>query len=119
MRAMTDKALQLFPENEMARGALQRAMIDLEIQEVCQAFNRHKLGKASRIARETALPEVRDQYFELVETFFRELLETKMAQDQKLLILNDVYEWAGTVDWKHPVLGEMGLLLNLNNEGIH
>ncbi|MBW2613078.1 MAG: hypothetical protein JRE12_12090 [Deltaproteobacteria bacterium] len=116
MQALTNKALQLYPENEMARGALKSTMIYLETQEMDQAFRRHKLSKAGRIARQTEFPEVQDQYFDYVESIFEDLQKTDFSQDEKLLILNEVYASAKTVDWKHPVVGKMRMLLDLDSE---
>jgi len=91
-------------------------MIYLETQEMDQAFRRHKLSKAGRIARQTEFPEVQDQYFDYVESIFEDLQKTDFSQDEKLLILNEVYASAKTVDWKHPVVGKMRMLLDLDSE---
>ncbi|MCP4627825.1 MAG: hypothetical protein GY850_30545 [bacterium] len=110
---ISGKALRLYPENEMARLTLRDTAITFEVNEICDAFNRHKLGKASRLARESEYQQVRDQYFEFVADIFEEIMESELDHNKKLITLNDVYEWATTVDAGQPVLGEIYSHLNM------
>lgn len=107
------KALQLYPENEMARCALRDTAINFEIKEICNAFCRHKLGRASRQALKSEYQEVRDSYFEYISHIFEDIRASNLDHDEKLIMLNDVYEWASTVDTRQPVLGEIYRHLNM------
>jgi len=107
------KALQLYPENEMARCALRDTAINFEIKEIHNAFYRHKLGRASRLALKSEYQEVRDSYFEYISNIFKDIRASNLDHDEKLIMLNDVYEWASTVDTDQPVLGEIYMHLNM------
>jgi hypothetical protein len=117
MKMISRKALGLYPENEMARCTLQDVTINFEVKEIYNAFNRHKLGRASRIALESDHQQVRDKYFEFVADIFEDIMESEMDHNDKLIMLKDIYEWAATVDVNHPVLGEMYLHLNMEEAG--
>jgi len=110
---ISGKALRLYPENEIARRTFRDTAITFEVNEICNAFNRHKLGKASRIALKSEYQQVRDQYFEFVADIYEEIMESELDHNEKLITLNDVYEWATTVDADQPVLGEIYSHLNM------
>ena len=117
MKMISRKALRLHPENEMARCTLQDVTINFEVKAIYNAFNRNKLGRASRIALESEHQQVRDKYFELVADIFEDIMASEMVHNDKLIMLNDVYDWAATVDANHPVLGEMYMNLNMEDVG--
>ena len=110
---ISGKALRLYPENELARRTFRDTAITFEVNEICNAFNRHKLGKASRLALKSEYQQVRDQYFEFVADIFEEIMESELDHNEKLITLNDVFEWATTVDADQPVLGEIYSHLNM------
>ena len=112
LKAVTVRALKICPENEMARATLRSTLIDLETQAVIKSFNRKKSARAGRIARDSEYPEVRNRYFDFVETIFENLMESDIRNNQKLLYLTDVYEWATSVDPRRPVVKRMELFLN-------
>jgi hypothetical protein len=112
LKAITDRALEICPENEMARATLRSTLIDLETQAVLESFKRKKSGRAGRIARESEYPEVRNRYFDFVETIFQDLIKSDIENNQKQLYLTDVYEWAATVDPGRPVVKRMELFLS-------
>ena len=117
MKMISRKALRLFPENEMARCTLRDITINFEIKEIYNAFNRHKLGKASRIAQASEHQQVREKYFEFVASMFEEIIAGELTNNDKLIMLKDIYEWAAVVDANHPVLDEMYMHLNMEDVG--
>jgi len=117
MKMISRKALRLYPENEMARCTLRDITINFEVKEIYNSFNRHKLGRASRIAVESDHQQIRDKYFEFVADIFEDIMESEMDHNDKLIMLKDIYEWAATVDANHPVLGDMYLHLNMEDVG--
>jgi hypothetical protein len=117
MKMISKKALGLYPENEMARGTLRDITINFEVKEIYNAFNRHKLGRASRIALKSEHPQVRDKYFEFVADIFDDIMASELSHNDKLIMLKDIYEWAATVDADHPVLGDMYMNLNMEDVG--
>ncbi len=117
MKLISKKALRLYPENEMARRNLRDITINFEVREIYNAFNRHKLGRASRIALASEHQQVRDKYFEFVTDIFEDIMESELGPHDKLMMLKDIYEWAATVDADHPVLGEIYMHLNMEDVG--
>lgn len=113
VRITAGKAVKLYPENEMALRVLNDALIHQEIGIVCDAFYRHKPGKASRLAKQSRYPEVRERYFEYVESINGDIMESELEHDDKLVMLNEIYEWAITVDIKQPIIAKMQVQLNL------
>lgn len=108
-----DKAVKLYPENEMALRVLKDARMHREIGMVWDAFNRHKLGKASRLAKQSRYPEVREHYFEFVESIHGDIMESELEHNEKIVMLNEVYEWSTTVDMKQPIIAKMQMELGL------
>ena len=108
------KALKFDPDNEMAKEALQDTTINFEVQAMWAAFDRHKLGKASKIARESDFDEVRDRYFEYIERAFDQILGCDLDSQEKMIIINDLFEWGTTVDAFQPVMDKLKMHLNMN-----
>jgi len=113
VKVTAQKALQLYPENETALCALRDSAINFEIDEIHKAFYRHKLGKASQLALKSEYSKVRDSYFKFISHIFEDIMSSNLEHDEKLIMLNDVYEWASTVDTRQPVLGEIYSYLNM------
>lgn len=112
LKAVAEKALQINPENDTARTVLRSTLIDIEINEMIESFNRFKLGRASRIARDSAYPKVRDHYFEAVQEIVEDLMESEMPYDEKQLVLYDVCQWAATVESDRPEINRMVCMLD-------
>jgi hypothetical protein len=72
-----------------------------------------KPGKASRIAQKTEHEEVRDNYFEFVSDTFENIMKSELDHHEKLIMLDDLYEWASVVDAGRPVLGEIYMHLKM------
>ena len=78
------------------------------------AFNRLKLGKASRIARDSEYDEVRDHYFRSIEETFDQIIGNDWAHGEKLMLINDLFEWGTTVDALQPVMDKLKMHLDMN-----
>lgn len=104
------KALKLNPENEFARGLLGHVKINVEIEELNHALNRHKMGKACRIAAMSENEEVRDLFFEFMERNLKELDGHDVDSTGKAFFLRELYKWCADVDESHPILDK------INNE---
>ncbi len=105
------KALKLNPQNEFARGLLEETKADLEILEMEKALNRFKMHKACKIAVESDYPKVTEAFFEYMEYGLKGIHESSHDTSQKLLILNETYDWCAWVDDKHPILDEIEILI--------
>jgi tetratricopeptide (TPR) repeat protein len=114
LRGRIRKALKFDPENEMAKETLQDTTINFEVQTMYTAFDRHKLGKASKIARESDFDEVRDRYFEFIEGAFDQILACDLDSEEKMIIINDLFEWGTTVDAFQPVMDKLKMHLNID-----
>ena len=97
----------------MALRTVRDTTIDFEVNEICKAFNRLKLGKASRIAQKTEHREVRDKFFEFVSDTFENIMKSELDHHEKLIMLNDLYGWASMVDAGRPVLGKIYMHLEM------
>lgn len=101
------KALKLNPENEFARGLLGHVKINVEIEELNHALDRHKMGKACRIAATSKNEEVRDVFFEFMERGLKELNGYDMDSPEKAFFLRELYKWCSDVDESHPILDQI------------
>lgn len=119
LKGIINKALKLDPENEMARGAIKDIAITFEVQAICAAFNRQKIGKASRIARESAYDEVRDHYFRFMEESYDQVIGNDWEQEDKLMLINDLFQCGTTVDALQPVMEKLEMHLNMNQSVVN
>lgn len=116
VKGIINKALQLDPENEMAREALQDAESNIAIKAMQDAFNRRKLGRASQIARESRSEDVRDLYFRFIEDIFDQVRESDWMPEEKLMLIGDLLEWGTTVNSLHPILDRLKTHLDMSQE---
>ncbi|MFH0730908.1 MAG: hypothetical protein V2B19_31770 [Pseudomonadota bacterium] len=116
LKGITGKALMIYPENEMARGTLNDTLKDLETDAIFKAFDRGKLNKASRMARESEYPEVRDSFFEFVEQSLPLLEKSDLSGDEKAVYLSDLYACASSLGTHHRVLDKLSMMLNLSKK---
>ncbi|BBO92713.1 tetratricopeptide repeat protein [Desulfosarcina ovata] len=114
LNGIINRALKLDPENEMAREASESGEINQEIKAVCDAFDRMKLGKASRIARESEYDEVRDQYFQFIEDALDQIGRCGWEEQEKMMLINDLYQWGTSVDADQPIMTKLEMHLNMN-----
>jgi hypothetical protein len=114
LKSIIKRALKLDPENEMARDANESSEIDQEVKAVYDAFDRMKLGKASRIAKESEYDEVRDQYFQFIEDAFDQLRGCDWEDQQKKMLIKDLYQWGTSVDANQPIMAKLEMRLNMN-----
>lgn len=101
------KALKLNPENEFARGLLGHVKTNVEIEKLNHALNRHKMGKACRIAAMSENEKVRDLFFEFMERNLEELDGHDMDSTGKAFFLRELYKWCADVDESHPILDKI------------
>ena len=113
LRMKASRSVTLYSENEMARRVLNDTTLSQEIDMVFDAIDRFKLGKATRLARQSQYPEVRESYFEFVDTIYTDIMESDLTKDEKHVVLNEVYEWAITVDKGRPIIAKMQMHLDL------
>ncbi|GAH63333.1 unnamed protein product, partial [marine sediment metagenome] len=100
----TRKALELNPENELARSTLDGVQVDLEIEELFMAMNNHKMNRACRLAVESKHQEVRDAFFKFINDTFKNLDTVAPDKREKLFLLRKIAGWCSRVDESHPVL---------------
>ena len=106
------KALALNPKNEHAIGNLNDTQVELQRTELAKALKRHKMNKACKIAAETENREVRDEFFEFFEYTVKSLDKMEMEDKEKTFLLKDFYGWCARVDESHPVLYDIGHMLD-------
>jgi tetratricopeptide (TPR) repeat protein len=101
------KALALDPSNEHARGLLVETRVDLECAELQKALNGHKMGRACRIASESAHQEVRDLFFEFFEAAIHNMDVVDFGVEERVFTLRKIYGWCASVDEAHDILYEI------------
>lgn len=119
LKGIVNKALKLDPENEMARGVIQDTAVHFEVKAMYTAFNRQKLGKASRIARESEYDEVRDHYFGFIEESFDQIIANDWEREEKLMMINDLYKWGTTIGALQPIMDRLEIHLNMNQSMVN
>lgn len=99
-------ALDLDPENEVARNALSDTAYAVEMVELHEALDGHKMSRAIRIAGGSEHAEVRDAFFDFMSTIFHEIDGTD-DKEEALFILNKIRTWCAGVDESHPLLDDV------------
>jgi hypothetical protein len=112
-----NKALEINPENEHARGLLEDADTNQELMELEKALDRFKMNRACRIARETKNDEVRKLFFQFLEDILEELEETASSDSRRIFILRDIYKWCASVDGNHDIMYDIEKMLKQLEEG--
>lgn len=112
-----NKALEINPENEHARGLLEDADTNQELMELEKALDRFKMNRACRIARETKNDEVRKLFFQFLEDILEELEETASSDSRRIFILRDIYKWCASVDGNHDIMYDIEKMLEQLEEG--
>jgi len=107
------KALKLDPENEFARGALNDAQDDLDVMELVNAMDKHKMNKACQLAAESKNPRVRDEFFEFMEDIIENMEEMEIDHRKETIMLRDISEWCSRVDPSHPIVDEIDDMLRM------
>ncbi len=113
------KALKLNPENELAQGTLKDIRVDLEIEELFSAINKHAMDKACRIAVESEHQKVRESFFNFMNDIFQDIFKRGKDKEEKLLMLNNILKWCTRVDEFHPILDQiLGKIQMLEQVGL-
>jgi tetratricopeptide (TPR) repeat protein len=107
MEAILKKALKLNPENELARVTLRSMQVDIEMEALGKAINKHKMNKACKIAADSENHEVRSEFFEFMKRNLNHLEEMEMEKEEKTFLLNDFFKWCSRVDKSHAILNDI------------
>jgi len=111
LETISRKALILDPENELARGNLNDVQLDLQIQALGKALDKHKMNKACKIAAESEYQEVPDAFFEFMGRNVETLEEMDMEDEEKILLLKELFGWCARVDESHSILYDIDRML--------
>lgn len=117
LEATLEKALELNPENEHARGLLSETKVDWELIGLGKALNRHKMNRACKIAVESQNQEVRYQFFEFFENAIKQIDQVGLEEKEKISLLHDFYGWCARVDDSHLILYEIEDLIEELEQG--
>jgi len=111
MEAVLKKALKLNPENELARVTLRSMQVDIEMEALGKAINKHKMNKACRIAANSKNQEVKSEFFEFMKRNLDHLEEMEMENEEKKFLLNDFFKWCSLVDESHAILNDVDRII--------
>ena len=101
------KALQLDPENELARVSLNEALIADEIEQIYTALNNFKSNRAASIAARSNFTEVKECFFECLGEFYDEGITANLDDYEKGEMLRHLYKNAIKVDESHPLVEQL------------
>ncbi len=104
IKVALEKALKIYPDNELAVHTLEQTVIRLEINAVYNAMAKSKLNKAAGLARQSAYPEVCDQYFEFVEQLIDQVDDSGLDYYMQKNHLHNLLNTCMTVDPDHIVI---------------
>jgi len=101
------KALQLDPENELARISLNEALIADEIEQIYIALNNFKSNKAALIAARSNFTEVKECFFECLDELYADSITVNLGDYEKGEMLRHLYKNAIKVDESHPLVEQL------------
>ena len=106
-----NKALEINPGNEHARGLLRDAESNLEMMAVEKALDRHKMNAACKIVIESRSDVVREAFFDYFERSIENIEEEVSSESEKIFYLKDIYKWCVRVDDDHDILYDIEEIL--------
>ena len=104
MKVSIEKVLKISPDNEFVLHTLEQTRVDLEIEILFNAMDKHKLSKGARLARQSAYPEVCDRYFEFGEQILEQINSSGLDLHSQKIDLLDLLSSCVTVDPDHPLI---------------
>ncbi len=105
------KALKIDPENDYAKITLEQTRVDIEMDELFKAIDKHKINRACQIAAKSEHDEVKQEFFEFIEHNVEHVEEMDADDNRKIFILNDLSKWCARVDESHPILYDIDMML--------
>ena len=104
LKVVAAKALKIYPNNAFARHILNKTTIFLESEMIHNAMDKNKFMKAARLARQSAYPEVCDNFFEFMEDLIEHLNLSDLEPAEQKMFLHDLYRACMDVDPYHLVI---------------
>jgi len=104
MKVSIEKALKISPDNEFVLHTLEQTRVDLEIETLFNAMDKHKLSKGARLARQSAYPEVCDRYFEFGEQILEQINSSGLDRHSQKIELLELMNTCVTVDPDHLLI---------------
>lgn len=116
LKVVAENALDLDPANEYAHEVLNSIEIREEVEEMMLSMSKRKFAKASKIVNTSRHLEVEEQYFEMIDSYVDQC-EGGGYEDSEfvLVLLQEMYDWAITVDPQHPVVGRMRMMIDMRS----
>lgn len=114
MKMIAMKAMDLDPDNEYAHEVFNTVEIKEEVEEIMRAMSRRKFVKAAKIVNASHHSEVEDCFFEGLEGYMGQCKRDYPEEPEfALVLLQEMYESALTVDSEHSVTQQMEAVLSL------
>jgi hypothetical protein len=108
-RNVLHQALEWDPGNEGARGALEDARLERELEDLNRAFYRHKNERLCQIVRDTEFEEVRDEFWKLLGSAVAGV--PTLAPEHRSVALWELKRCALMIDPGHRLLLEIDRML--------
>jgi tetratricopeptide (TPR) repeat protein len=107
LAATARKALELNPENAFALDVFNDTQVDLEIDELFSAIDKHAMAKACRIAVESCHQRVREGFFRFMNDILQQVDTMADDRQERLYILEDILNWCCMVDEMNPLINRI------------
>jgi hypothetical protein len=108
LAVILEKALEIYPENELARQNLRDTVIEIQRSNIVKAMTKRKMKKAATIVLESEYPEVEDYFFSDSEEWFDIMcsMPDSSSQDKEILVLalNGLLSACEMVAPYHPLI---------------
>lgn len=101
------KALKLDADNELARVSLESMQVELDLEDLIRAIEKHKINKACQIAAKSPHKEVKKEFLDFIRYNVEHLDDPEIKDRERLLLLNDFAKWCARVDESHPLLKDI------------
>ncbi len=105
--AVLKKALKLDTDNELARSSLESMQVELDLEDLIRAIEKHKINKACQIAVKSQHREVKDEFLDFIRYNVEHLDDPEIKDRERLFLLNDFAKWCARVDESHPLLKDI------------
>lgn len=105
--AVLKKALKLNADNELARVSLESMQVELDLEDLIRAIEKHKINKACQIAVKSPHREVKDEFLDFIRYNVEHLDDPEIKDRERLFLLNDFAKWCARVDESHPLLKDI------------
>jgi len=104
------EALELYPQNELAKAELNESKKEKEISHLSEILSDQNMEKACSIAKLSEFEEVKNYFFDYVQRSLQSLdTIDDLTNEEKQNYYMDFINWCRMVDMNHPMIDDIEL----------